>query len=405
MNNETFQEKLTLAAKELAEHFGLEKETKDDYDDFCLMYTSKSNKDSIKLYISPQSKLANLDYVFCRGEHTYGGDYYFELKDEWTFRNSDVWVDYNEIDEPSNEFQDVFNQYLEKHFGKKFAPSSLKFGVSAKEYADFSRDVLLFLLNDKPKELDEWLKRLPQTWSDRVCECLIDVIPYIWLRFDKGFSTYIDKDDGSQATDMDTDIEDYLKYYFQNGIEWPEWLNCDFVLEETGQDFSTAERYICIDPVDGTHNMENYQKETFPNFFSSIAFVENGKTIFSILTNPCATYFSFEGAGVVKIDRKLNCSLIEKPQIKSVFPLVAVSGADVKEALEVANVETRHFRVTGSTVLDIFNCGLGFYQSCFCHYVHEWDWRGASLFATELGCQMEVKKVKDMYEVKIWREQ
>ena len=41
-------------------------------------------------------------------------------------------------------------------------------------------------------------------------QCLMDIVPYVWLRFDKGWSEKKIKEDGSHATDMDLDIEGYL---------------------------------------------------------------------------------------------------------------------------------------------------------------------------------------------------
>lgn len=271
----------------------------------------------------------------------------------------------------------------------------MKYGVSINDFAYLADEILQKIHVDADLG-DEWCKSLPREQQDMYAQCLMDIVPYVWLRFDKGWTEKKVKEDGSHATDMDLDIEGYLTEYFLNGFNVDNWRNVDIVSEETGLTHSESDRYICIDPVDGTHNMENWQKNTFPMFFASIAFVENGKTIFSLLINPESVYFVCKSHGFLKFDRELKFSQ-DHPVERDTCPLIGLTGVDLFKDMAFVEANAHNIRISYCTVLDIFNCAFKTYMMAVCYGCKEWDWRGAVLLAEELGCKVEIKKISDTY--------
>lgn len=269
----------------------------------------------------------------------------------------------------------------------------MKYGVSINDFAYLAGDILKAIDSEIG---NDWCKTLSTEQQDMYRQCLIDVVPYVWLRFDKGYSSVKTKEDETKATDMDLDIEGYLIKYFSDGFNVDNWRNVDIVSEETGLTHSDKDRYICIDPVDGTHNMMNWQKNTFPMFFTSIAFIEKQKTIFSLLVNPECAYFVAKGCGFLKINRELKFSR-DYPVERETYPSVALSGVDLFKDVEFIKEHARKIRATHCSVMDLINVSFGAVSMAIDYGCKEWDWRGAMLLAEELGCEIEVTKKSHTY--------
>lgn len=240
-----------------------------------------------------------------------------------------------------------------------------------------------------------WFKQLRQDWREPVEDMIINLIPYVWNRYDAGYECVEEKKNGRYITDIDIDIETYAICFFKDLFK-KDIDKFEFVSRELGKKSSSSDYYICIDPVNGTENMMNSCRGEYE---TSIAIVDHGEVTVSIIINPRRALVTVKGSRTTLIRRKPMLIVATAPWCHpQTCRTVSTNRVDkLKNDVPVSNI-----RLTGSPTCDLLNCIFGRTRTSKQYQLYEWEFRACQLIAEEYDVDMTIKpNGKKTYDVTV----
>lgn len=200
------------------------------------------------------------------------------------------------------------------------------------------------------------------------------------------------------VTAVDTEISNFMKERLHEL-----YPDIGFMTEEE-QEHRFSGRCFILDPIDGTTNLlHGYQMSSI-----SLAYAEDGKTVFGVVFNPFTKemFFSVKGKGahLYKTDRGIT-QLLSKGVENYTANSLSVSNRKLSEAVIEfgAGSSKKHLadstfgrakrvftscldlRRICSTALAISYVAAGRIDGYFEQFIHPWDYAAAILFLEEAG--------------------
>lgn len=171
--------------------------------------------------------------------------------------------------------------------------------------------------------------------------------------------------------------------------------------EEQSRIFAAAERYWCVDPLDGTKNFS----EGVPFFAVSVALMERGRPLFGTVYDPIAdeAFFAVEGAGAWLNHRPLR--------VPARAPALSEAVAEVSLRRETARLRgalKRHKpyarRLTsGSSALSWCHLAAARIDVMLHSGQKMWDYAAGALVLQEAGGSLRALEHADFWAADAWR--
>lgn len=246
-----------------------------------------------------------------------------------------------------------------------------------------------------------WLHNVKSDWREPVEDMIINLVPYVWLRYSAGHECVEEKKNGKYGryiTDVDIDIETYTTCFFKDLFK----KNADkveFVSQELGKKSSSSDYYICIDPVNGTENMMNWAFDEAEDFNTSIALIDHGEVVVSFIINHSRALVTARGAKTLLITREsmrlTGTAPVYHPQVCNTIATNNIK--KLKDSTPSSNI-----RMTGCPTCDILRCIFGRTKRAELYRISEWEFRACQLIAEEYGVEMTVSpRNQNKYNVSV----
>ena len=193
---------------------------------------------------------------------------------------------------------------------------------------------------------------------------------------------YLDKEDGSFATEADIASEEFLKK--ELGELFPDAC---FIAEESGKSGTGTEGYCwVIDPIDGTTNFAH----GFPYFGINVALTYKDEPVLGVTYNPTAEelFFAQKGKGAFMNDAKITVSTQDDLDRTLASLAIPCKTKDCHEFYDMTkrlqdNLYT--IRKLGSASLDMAHVASGRLDVSVLKYVSWWDVAAGILLVREAG--------------------
>lgn len=191
---------------------------------------------------------------------------------------------------------------------------------------------------------------------------------------------YIDKSDGSFATEADLESERFLKEELHKLL--PE---AAFIAEESGNSGNGKYAWV-IDPLDGTNNFVHH----FPYFAVNVALTLNGVPILGITYNPATKelFSAQQGKGAYLNDQSMRVSDqgdATKAYCSFADPYSKHNSHEFDIVTQKVQHAVRTTRRLGSAALDLAHVASGRFEAAILKYVSWWDIAVGVVLISEAG--------------------
>jgi len=191
------------------------------------------------------------------------------------------------------------------------------------------------------------------------------------------------KRDGSVVTETDLKCQHFLQSELSSCCPDISFLGEEMTREEQLECLNSGGRFWCVDPLDGTSNFT----VPLPHFASSIALIEDGKSVAAVIHDPVMkeTFSATRGGGT-----KLNGTPIHSSKeiaLEHAVGFIDFKRLDATRATLLATEKIyRSQRNIGTCALEWAWLAAG--RGHFIIHGGEklWDYAGGTLLAEEAGC-------------------